>query len=200
MNTIKIEDKTLFFSGDASILNERDRIVAVIGARNASSWGLKAARRIGSRLAAAGFVVCNGLAAGIDTAAVEGALEAGGKVVAVLPGSLDDVYPKSNTELAKRVVDGGGVLISEHDSGHRLNKGDFISRDDIQAMLSGKCVVVECAENGGTMHTVRFCRMREVAVAVVMRAVASAGCQLIVDNGWGVAVANGDDLDRFLDS
>ena len=155
-DTIKIEDKTLFFSGDVSLVDDRDRIVAVVGARSASSWGLKAAARIGKRLAQAGFIVCNGLAAGIDTAAVEGALSSDGRVIAVLPGSLDNVYPKANAGLAARIIEGGGLLISEHDSGHQLDKTDFISRDDVQAMLSSRCVVVECSENGGTMHTVEF--------------------------------------------
>ena len=196
---IKIEDKTLFFSGDVSLVDNRDRIVAVVGARSASSWGLKAAARIGERLAQAGFIVCNGLAAGIDTAAVEGALSSDGRVIAALPGSLDNVYPKANAGLAARIIEGGGLLVSEHDSGHQLNKADFISRDDVQAMLSSRCVVVECSENGGTMHTVRFCLKRNVPIGAVTRETETcAGCRIIVDSGWGAEIGNGDDLDRFV--
>lgn len=86
-------------------------VIAVIGKRDASARYLEIARRIGRILAQKGITVLNGLALGIDTAALEGAVELNGKAIAVMPGGLDEIYPKKNQELAERILKNGGCLI-----------------------------------------------------------------------------------------
>src|SRR4051794_17180382 len=94
--------------GDADLL--RGPSVAIIGARNASANGCVLARRIAADLARAGIVVVSGLARGIDTAAHEGALQAGGTTVAAVAGGVDTVYPPENEDLMARIVQAGAVV------------------------------------------------------------------------------------------
>ena len=138
--------------------------VAVVGTREPSPWGDRTARECAGAAVSAGAVVVSGLAWGVDTAAHEAALVAGGVTWAVLPGSLDVVFPSSNTALAERIVASGGALVSEYLPGSRPHPTFFIERDRLQAALSDAVVVIETGTTGGTMHTVRFAR--EIGVPV----------------------------------
>lgn len=144
----------LYYVGDISILAET--VVAVVGKRDANERYLKIARKIGEVLAEKGYTVLNGLAVGCDTKALEGAVAAQGKAVAVLPGRLDKIYPKSNEKLAEQIVMNGGCLISEYPCGMRPQKYTFVQRDKIQAMLSDKVIVVDAEQKSGTMHTAKY--------------------------------------------
>lgn len=102
----------LFFVG--SWREETDsRAVAVVGTRSASPAGIARARRLSRELVRAGFTVISGLATGIDAAAHAAALDAGGRTVAVMGTGIDFIYPPQNEELAKRIVESGGALISQ---------------------------------------------------------------------------------------
>ena len=140
--------------------------VAVVGTREPSPWGDRTARECAAAAVSAGAAVVSGLAWGIDTAAHEAAVAAGGVTWAVLPGSLDVIFPSSNTALAERIVESGGALISEYLPGSRPHPTFFIERDRLQAALSHAVVVVETGTTGGTMHTVRFAREMGVPVHV----------------------------------
>lgn len=131
-------------------------IIAIIGKRDASARYLEIARRIGGILAQKGITVLNGLALGIDASALEGAVGANGKAIAVMPGGLDDIYPKRNRELAEKILLNGGCLISEYPQGTKPQRYTFVQRDRIQAMLSGKMLVVDAEKDGGTMQTVDY--------------------------------------------
>ncbi|QIE84768.1 recombinase family protein [Pseudomonas nitroreducens] len=101
----------LFLAGEPNLL-ERPQL-AMVGSRRASKPGLDTARAFARSLAGGGFVITSGLALGIDGAAHEGALEAGGKTVAVLGTGLERLYPRRHLGLAKRIVEQGGAVISE---------------------------------------------------------------------------------------
>ena len=107
-------------------------------------------------LAKKGCTVLNGLAIGCDAKALEGAVAAKGKAVAVMPGGLDEIYPKSNQKLAEQIVAQGGCLISEYPSGTKPQRYMFVQRDRIQAMLSNKVLIVDANKDGGTMHTAEY--------------------------------------------
>ena len=102
-------------------------------------------------------MVVSGLAAGIDTAAHEGTLNAKGKTIAVLAHGLHTIYPGENKKLAERILENNGTLISEYSWGKNSTKGSFIARDRIQSGLSTGVLVIETKEKGGTMHTVQYC-------------------------------------------
>ncbi len=143
--------------GDTHVFS-RDGI-AIVGTREPSEEGRKKATELGRLFAEKGYVIVSGLARGIDTAAHQGALEAdAGLTVAVLAHGLHTIYPKDNKDLADKIVENGGALVSEHPWGARPQRFEFVRRDRIQSGLSLGVIVVETGVKGGTMHTARFCK------------------------------------------
>jgi len=155
--------------------------VALVGTRVPSAEGLAAARVCGAAFAKAGKAVVNGLAAGIDQAALSAALDAGGACVAVLASGLGIDLGPVPERLARRIVSAGGCVVSEYPPGTAAHKGSFIERDRIQAGLSDAVVVFEARLPGGTLHTARAARAAGVPVFALMdpearrRAAADAG-------------------------
>lgn len=127
-------------------------MVALVGARNASSLGLRMARHLAEGLAAAGFAVVSGLARGIDAAAHEAALAGG--TVAVQAGGIDVVYPAENAGLAARIA-AEGLRLSEQPVGLQPQARHFPLRNRIIAGLSQAVVVVEAAARSGSLITAR---------------------------------------------
>ena len=138
--------------GDASLLAAP--AVAIVGARNASSAGRRVAEELAESLAEKGLAIVSGLARGIDTAAHEGALRAGG-TIAVLPGGLDLPYPPENAALAARIAERGAVVAESPLGTAPLNR-HFPKRNRIVAGLSLGVVVVEAAHRSGTLITARL--------------------------------------------
>ncbi|MGD9511990.1 MAG: DNA-processing protein DprA [Geminicoccaceae bacterium] len=139
--------------GDLELLH--GPAVAVVGARNASAGGCVFARRLAQELASAGMVVVSGLARGIDTAAHEGALAAGGATVAVIATGVDIVYPPENAELMEQVA-AHGAVVSERPLGAIARAKDFPRRNRVIAGLSLGVVVVEAAPASGSLITARL--------------------------------------------
>ena len=126
--------------------------VSVIGARKCTDYGVKAANKIASELAAAKFIVVSGLARGIDGAAHEGALDMGGFTIAVLGNGLDYCYPAENTGLMERIIQTGCVL-SEYPPKTRPSRMNFPARNRIVSGLSQSLVIAEASEHSGTSIT-----------------------------------------------
>ena len=121
---VKAAPEILYYAGDISVCD--NTVIAVIGKRDATERHLKIAKQIGVILAKNGITVLNGLAIGVDAYALEGAIEAKGKAIAVMPGGLDEVYPKTNKKLAERILENGGCLISEYPNGMRPQKYSYV--------------------------------------------------------------------------
>lgn len=174
----------LYLAGDADSMAAP--CVAIVGTRRASGYGRSAAAEIADELARAGVTVVSGLALGIDGAAHEAAVAAGGRSVAVLPSPLDRIYPPRHRGLAARLVAGGGALISELAPGAAPGKPDFARRNRIIAGLARAVVVVEAPDRSGALLTVAAAidHGREVfAVPGPIDAIASRGCnRLIADH------------------
>jgi DNA processing protein len=128
-------------------------MIAVVGARNASALGRKFAGQLAGDLGEAGMIVVSGLARGIDTAAHEGALDAG--TIAVLAGGVDDIYPPENADLYERIAR-DGVVISEMPVGQRPQAMHFPRRNRIISGLSRGVVIVEASEGSGSLITANF--------------------------------------------
>ena len=123
--------------------------VAIVGARACSSYGAQVARLLGRELAAAGLVVTSGLARGIDGEAHRGALEAGGRTIAVLGCGIDRDYPAAHAQLAARVCE-DGLVVSEYAPGVEPAPWRFPARNRIIAGLAAATVVVEARERSGS--------------------------------------------------
>ncbi|MFM7442693.1 MAG: DNA-processing protein DprA [Tabrizicola sp.] len=142
----------LWAKGDLTLLNRP--AIGMVGARNASSLGMRMARRLGQTLSEAGFTVISGLARGIDTAAHEAALEGEGRTLAVMAGGIDVIYPAENDALARR-IDEKGCRISEHPPGLEPQARHFPLRNRIVAGLSRAVIVVEAAAKSGSLITAK---------------------------------------------
>lgn len=171
----------LWAKGDLGLLQRP--MVAIVGARNASSLGLRMARRLAEGLGAGGQVVVSGLARGIDTAAHEAALPSG--TVAVMAGGVDVVYPGENAELAQEIA-AKGCLLSEQPMGMAPQTRHFPLRNRIISGLSRAVVVVEAAARSGSLITARDAadQGREVmAVPGHPFDARAAGCNMLLRDG-----------------
>ena len=130
-------------------------LVAIVGSRNASAAGVAFARRLAGELAASGVGVVSGLARGIDAGAHEGALERGGRTVAVLGCGIDRDYPAATIPLARRIATEGAVL-SEYSPGTPPAPFRFPERNRIVAALADATIVIEAAARSGALITARL--------------------------------------------
>ena len=145
--------QNLFVRGEIGVLT--DPCVAVVGARSCSAYGAQVARTLARELAATGVVVVSGLARGVDGEAHRGALEGGGRTVAVLGCGIDRDYPRSHAELARRIV-ASGAVVSEYQPGIEPAPWRFPARNRIIAGLARATVVVEARERSGALITSDF--------------------------------------------
>lgn len=113
---------------------------------------MTAGKYFASRFASQGVNIVSGLAIGCDTAVHEGALLVGGATTAFLGGGLDEIYPRENEGMARRIVDNGGLLLSEYPIGMPGNKYTLVARDRLQAGLASATLVIQCSRHSGTMH------------------------------------------------
>lgn len=127
--------------------------VAVVGTRRASAYGLTHTREIAAELAQTGVCVVSGLALGIDAAAHTGALDGGGRTVAVLGSALDKPYPQENEPLMRRILESGGSVVSEYAPGTPPSRYSFLQRNRIIAGMCLGTVVTEGPRRSGALNT-----------------------------------------------
>lgn len=171
----------LWVIGDAGLLHRP--LVAMVGARNASSLGLRMARRLAEGVAQAGFATVSGLARGIDTAVHEATLTTG--TVAVQAGGVDVAYPEENTRLMAQIAE-QGCLVSEQPMGLQPQARHFPQRNRIVSGLSRAVVVVEAAARSGSLITAKTAldQGRDVlAVPGHPFDARAAGCNLLLRDG-----------------
>lgn len=173
----------LFLRGDPGVLSAPQ--IAVVGSRRATPAGAGIARRLAGELAARGVVVTSGLAQGVDAEAHRGALDAGGRTVAVLGSALDRVYPAGHRSLAERIAE-QGALVSEFPFGTPPAPWNFPWRNRIISGLSLGVLVVEAADRSGSLVTARLAadQGREVfAVPGSILNPLTAGCHRLLRDG-----------------
>lgn len=130
--------------------------VAIVGSRKISTYGKAVTAQFAAELARQGIVIVSGLAYGVDVVAHRATLEAGGLTIAVLPSSIESVYPAAHRNLAQQIVRSGGALLSEYSGAGPAYKNQFIERNRIVSGISDALLITEAAINSGTMHTARF--------------------------------------------
>ena len=175
--------------------------IAAVGTRRASEYGLRHTRRIAGELAAAGACVVSGLALGVDAAAHQGALDAGGRTVAVLGGALDEFYPAGNRPLMRRILDAGGSVITEYAPGFRPTRYSFLERNRIIAGMSLGVLVTEGPMRSGALRTAQSALDEGREVFALPGSVDSALSALpnrLIAEGAHVATSGRDILDTLV--
>ena len=211
--SVAMPPHVLFVTGDPGALT-RDRAVAIVGTRRATSAGRTTAGRIAAALVAADATVVSGLAFGIDGAAHEATVRAGGTTVAVIGGGHAVVGPRAHTRLAEAIIAGGGAIVSELAPDVEPSHGTFPRRNRIISGLADATVVVEAPARSGALITASWALEQGRACYLVpgaLDAPASAGClaflreweheahivagipQLIADLGFAAGRPGGSD-------
>lgn len=173
--------------------------IAVVGSRACSTYGRNAAAKLSRDLAACGVTIVSGLARGIDAVAHEAALEAKGRTIAVMGTGLDDVYPKENAKLADRIA-AAGALVTEFPFGKPPTPKNFPYRNRVIAGLCLGVLVVEAAEQSGSLITARLAleQGREVfAVPGNITSGRSVGTNRLIQDGAKLVMDWRDVVEEF---
>lgn len=160
-------------------------VVAIVGSRRASTYGRNVAERIAKDLARRGVTIVSGLARGIDAVAHRGAVEAGGRSVAIMGTGIDAVYPRENERLAVRLLDRGG-LVTEFPTSTPPSGQNFPFRNRVISGLAHGVLVVEAADRSGSLITARMAieQGRDVfAVPGNVTSATSVGPNLLIRDG-----------------
>lgn len=144
---------TLFKLGDADL--DAQEMISIVGTRHATAYGTHYVHSLIADMSAyfPDMCIMSGLALGIDSAAHQGALDAGLRTVAVVAHGLNTIYPSQNRDLARRIISAGGAIISEYPSGTTPFRSRFLERNRIVATLTDAVIVAESADKGGAMST-----------------------------------------------
>lgn len=186
----------LFYKGNLDNLIELP-CIAIIGSRVCSMYGRRVAMKLAKDFVQTGVVVVSGLARGIDGEAHIGALDAGGKTIAVIGTGLDRCYPSEHRELADMIIQ-SGLLLTEYPPLTEPQRYNFPERNRIVSGLSLGVVVVEAGERSGTMITVGTAldQSREVfAVPGEITHATSKGTNRLLRDGAGVVLSAKDVLE-----
>lgn len=187
----------LYLRGRRELLAQR--CLAIVGSRNPTAQGADNARAFAESLARAGLTVVSGLALGVDAAAHEGALKAGGDTIAVVGTGLDQTYPRRNTQLGERIAQ-EGLLVSEYSLGTPVLGPNFPRRNRIIAGLSQGCLVVEAALQSGSLITARLAveAGREVfAIPGSIHSPQARGCHALIRQGAKLVESAEDVLEEL---
>lgn len=185
----------LYVKGEAKL--NADRLVAVIGTRKPSDYGVQLTEALVSGLQAAGVTIVSGLAHGVDAVAHRQSLTSGLPTVGVLAHGLDRMYPDKNRQLARDMVQQGGALVTEFPHGTALHPDFFPVRNRIVAGMCDATVIVESDVKGGSMITAYLAHGYNREVAAFPGRVGdlrAAGCNLLIRRTVAALITNADDL------
>jgi len=191
LRNIKTPPKQLFFSGNLSLLDKPK--VAIVGSRKMLNYTRMLVHELSSKLARAGVVVVSGAALGVDAVAHRAAMK---NTIAVMPTSLDIIYPKTNKEMIEQIYK-DALAISEYPKGSRSNKYSFIERNRLVTALSDAVVIAQADSSSGSMHSARWAIEQGKELFVLpQRAGESDGTNALLASGDAQII---DSIDKFVE-
>ena len=194
LKLIENAPQVLFYKGNYNaIINENT--LAIIGSREASKEGQKNAYEMAYLFAKENYSIISGLAMGCDTYDHNGCLDANGMTVGVLSSGLDTMYPIQNRELAERIIENNGCLLSEYPIGFTSFKNNFIERDRIESGLSLGTIVIEANIKSGTMHTANFTLEQERVLACFN--INKSGNKFLLENDKAISINGKEDMPKI---
>lgn len=188
----------LYAKGNTKILN--DRSVAIVGTRKMTSYGNEVTRIFCEGLVRTGICIVSGLARGVDTAAHKNALSNDGTTIAVLGNGLDSIYPPENNALAIEIIKKGGCIISEYPLGYPAFPANFVNRNRIISGMSDAVLVIEGAQQSGTLVTASHAAEQGKVVFAVPGQITSPMSQAplyLIKNGAKIATSPKDVLEEL---
>jgi len=194
IDTIAKKPDRLYFVGN--LPTERVTTVAIVGTRKPTPYGKEVTYQLAYDLAKRGVVIISGLALGTDAIAHQAAIDAGGTTIAILANSVDTYYPRTNQQLAERIIASGGAILSEYEPVVAPRDFQFLARNRIVSGLSDAVIVTEAAIRSGTLATVARAleQGREVfAVPGNITSPLSAGSNNMIKQG-AFPVTNAEDV------
>lgn len=192
----------LYGKGNISLLSSKEFCIGVVGTRRPTGYGKEAAGTIVRDLVQAGVAIVSGLALGIDAQAHETTLQEKGKTIAVLGSGIDEtsLFPQEHRGLARRITDGGGVILSEYALGAPPLKENFPQRNRIIAGLSKGVLVVEARERSGALITARLALEENRDVFAIPGSIfshSSQGPNMLIQQGAKLVFSARSILDEY---
>lgn len=186
----------LYYKGDISLIL-KDHILAVVGSRESSQYGKECCEKLLKGLKK-DTVIVSGLAKGIDTYAHMAALKNGYKTIAVLGSGIDNIYPQNNRDLVDKIVENGGLILSEYPGDVEPQKDNFILRNRIIAGLSTGLLLVESYGRSGALNTSILALNYGRNIGCVPTEIGkSSNCNRLIKDG-ALLVENSSDVDSLF--
>lgn len=196
ITSIALVPRKLYYIG--KLPETRLPTVAIVGTRKPTKYGREVTQQLSYELAQRGVVVMSGLALGVDAIAHSAALEAGGTTMAVQGNGLARLTPTTNHQLAKAIIDSGGVIFSEYEPHVEARPWTFLERNRIVSGLSDAIVITEASARSGTLNTASHALEQGKDVFVVpgnITSPLSAGCNQLIKQGASVVTSAQDILE-----
>jgi len=193
----------IYVKGDINCL-KNDPAIAVIGTREPTEYGAECCNKISQNIAEHNITIISGLAKGCDSIAHRACLEKNCITIAILAHGLHMIYPAENKELAQKIIDSGGCLVSEYPIGTEPRPNYFIERDRLQTALSNAVFFAETDIKGGTMHAVKACIAEGKPLACLkhpekwLTYEKTKGNQILISEKKAIPIADVKDLELFL--
>lgn len=188
----------LFYRGDISVVNNIN--LAMIGSRKATSYGINCAKNLSKRLSDEGINIISGLAIGIDSYSHLGCMSGKSKTIGVLASSVDNPLPKQNIKLANKILEEGGLLLSEYYIEDKIYPSNFSNRNRIISGISDGVIVVEAGEKSGALITVEYALNQGKNVFSIpgrIDSYMSKGCNKIIKEGAKLVESIEDILEEY---
>jgi DNA processing protein len=198
---LRCNDAPYMFCYKGSNQFNKEKTLAIVGTRNATSYGKDAVRRIVSDLSSQNISIISGLAIGIDTFAHEAALDFRLHTVGVMGSGLGNIYPSSNHKLAKRMIESESSLVSEYSYYTQPDRQNFPKRNRIIAGMADALLVVETGKRGGSIITacIAHSYQRDVfAVPGSVFAPSQEGCHELIRQNLAALVTSGEDIIEMM--
>lgn len=201
LRKIKRPPQKLYVLGNKEIL--RNDGIAIVGSRDCTKDGKRSARLFAANIAKAGFTIISGMAKGIDVSAHMGALDVGGKTIAVLGNGPNYIFPQENEETYKKILESGGAIISEYPDCTPPVSERFRQRNRIVSGLSLGVLVVEAEARSGTSITVRHAREQKKEVFCIPNSRENRkgiGTNMLIQNGATLVIEPNEVISKYTDS
>lgn len=198
LKEITYPPKELFYLGEPLV--DYLPAVTIVGSRKLSRYGEEVTYKLAYELSKQGVTIVSGLALGADGAAHRGAVEAGGRTIAVLACGLDAIYPASHRNLAIELLGKGGTILSEYSEGTPALKQHFIARNRIVSALSDMVIITEAAEASGSLVTANYALEQNKLIGAVpgnITSSLSAGTNNLIKTGATPITSTQDALDTL---